>query len=148
MDSRCRFRIWSPPRCTSDRSSASSSTTGAIDSSNSRRPATTATSRPEWLKFLNPDYAALAEACFCKGISVSEYDDLLPAIEAAHFADDGPVVVDCNVDPDALLIPPAVTPHMAANYVKSEIKSWFTAPSDDAKRLADLAAKHEQQSKG
>ena len=98
-------------------------------------------------KFLNPDYAALAEACFCKGISVSEYDDLLPAIEAA-FAHDGPVVVDCNVDPDALLIPPAVTPHMAANYVKSEIKSWFTAPSDDAKRLADLAAKHEQQSKG
>ena len=98
-------------------------------------------------KFLNPDYAALAEACFCKGISVSEYDELLPAIEAA-FAHDGPVVVDCNVDPDALLIPPAVTPHMAANYVKSEIKSWFTAPSDDAKRLADLAAKHEQQSKG
>ena len=98
-------------------------------------------------KFLNPDYAALAEACHCKGISVSEYDDLLPAIEAA-FAHDGPVVVDCNVDPDALLIPPAVTPHMAANYVKSEIKSWFTAPSDDAKRLADLAAKHEQESTG
>ena len=98
-------------------------------------------------KFLNPDYAALAEACFCKGISVSEYDDLMPAIEAA-FAHDGPVVVDCNVDPDALLIPPAVTPHMAANYVKSEIKSWFTPPSDDAKRLAELAAKHEQESKG
>ena len=71
----------------------------------------------------------------------------MPAIEAA-FAHDGPVVVDCNVDPDALLIPPAVTPHMAANYVKSEIKSWFTPPSDDAKRLAELAAKHEQESKG
>ncbi len=92
-------------------------------------------------KFLNPDYAALAESCHCKGLSVSEYDDLLPAIEAA-FAHDGPVVVDCNVDPEALLIPPAVTPHMAANYVKSEIKSWFTPPSDDAKRLEKLAAKH------
>ncbi|MAB83101.1 MAG: hypothetical protein CMJ24_06660 [Phycisphaerae bacterium] len=91
-------------------------------------------------KFLNPDYAALAEACFCKGISVGEYDDLLPAIEAA-FAHDGPVVVDCHVDPDALLIPPAVTPGMAANYVKSEIKSWFTAPSDDAKRIEKMAAK-------
>ena len=55
------------------------------------------------------------------------------------------LVVDCTVDPAALLIPPAITPHMAANYVKSEIKSWFTPPSDDAKRLEKLAAKHSKE---
>jgi len=86
-------------------------------------------------RFLNPDYAALAEACHCKGISVKDYDDLLPAVEAA-LAHDGPVVVDCNTDPDALMIPPAVTTHMALNYVKSEIKSWFSKPSPEIVRLA------------
>ena len=86
-------------------------------------------------RFLNPDYAALAEACHCKGISVKNYDDLGPAVEAA-LAHDGPVVVDCNTDPDALMIPPAVTPHMAANYIKSEIKSWFAKPSPEVVRLA------------
>jgi thiamine pyrophosphate-dependent acetolactate synthase large subunit-like protein len=91
-------------------------------------------------RFLNPDYAALAEACHCKGISVTEYADLLPAVKEA-LAHDGPVVVDCNVDPEALMIPPAITPHMAANYVKSEIKSWFAPPSAEILHLAALAEK-------
>ncbi len=91
-------------------------------------------------RFLNPDYAALAEACHCTGISVGQYDDLLPAVEQA-LAHDGPVVVDCHVDAQALLFPPAVTPHMAANYVKSEIKSWFSPPPPDVVRLAEQAAR-------
>ena len=91
-------------------------------------------------RFLNPDYAALAEACHCKGISVNEYDDLLPAVKEA-LAHDGPVVVDCNVDPEALMIPPAVTAGMAANYVKSEIKSWFAPPSAEILHLAAQAEK-------
>ena len=91
-------------------------------------------------KFLNPDYAALAEACHCKGISVSEYADLMPAVQEA-LAHDGPVVVDCHVDPDALMIPPAVTAHMAANYVKSEIKSWFAPPTSEVLHLAKQAEK-------
>jgi thiamine pyrophosphate-dependent acetolactate synthase large subunit-like protein len=89
-------------------------------------------------KFLNPDYAKLAEACHCKGISVNEYDDLMPAVKEA-LAYDGPVVVDCRVDPDALMIPPAVTTHMALNYMKSEIRSWFAPPSAEIKALAAQA---------
>lgn len=89
-------------------------------------------------RFLNPDYAKLAEACHCTGISVSEYGDLMPAVQEA-LAHDGPVVVDCHVDPDALMIPPAVTPHMAANYMKSEIKSWFAPPSPEIRALAAQA---------
>jgi thiamine pyrophosphate-dependent acetolactate synthase large subunit-like protein len=103
-------------------------------------------------KFLNPDYAALAEACHCKGISVRNYDDLLPAVEAA-LAHNGPVVVDCNTDPEALMIPPAVTPHMAANYLKSEIKSWFSKPSPEVVRLAaeaeaETKRKHDEAAAG
>ncbi|MCH2136283.1 MAG: thiamine pyrophosphate-binding protein [Phycisphaerales bacterium] len=99
-------------------------------------------------RFLNPDYAALAEACHCKGISVSEYDQLLPAVQEA-LAHDGPCVVDCNTDPDALMIPPAVTKHMALNYVKSEIKSWFSPPSPEILHLAaqaeaEMQRKHDE----
>jgi pyruvate oxidase len=86
-------------------------------------------------RLLNPDYAMLAEACHCKGISVNQYDELMPAVEEA-MAYDGPVIVDCHVDPEALMIPPAVTAHMALNYMKSEIKSWFAPPSPEIKHLA------------
>jgi thiamine pyrophosphate-dependent acetolactate synthase large subunit-like protein len=89
-------------------------------------------------RFLNPDYAALAETCHCKGISVSEYSDLLPTVQEA-LAHDGPCIMDCHVDPNALMIPPAVTPHMAANYMKSEIKSWFAPPSAEMQHLAAQA---------
>jgi thiamine pyrophosphate-dependent acetolactate synthase large subunit-like protein len=89
-------------------------------------------------ELLNPDYAALAESCHCKGISVSDYDELMPAVKEA-LAHDGPVVVDCHVDPDALMIPPAVTAHMAMNYMKSEIRSWFAPPSHEVKMLAAQA---------
>ncbi|MCH2173702.1 thiamine pyrophosphate-binding protein [Myxococcota bacterium] len=89
-------------------------------------------------RFLNPDYAALAEACHCKGISVGEYAELMPAVQEA-LAHDGPVIVDCRVEAEALMIPPAVTARMAANYMKSEIKSWFAPPTDEIKRLAAQA---------
>ena len=89
-------------------------------------------------RFLNPDYAKLAEACHCKGISVSTYDELMPAVEEA-MAYDGMVIVDCHVDPDALMIPPAVTTHMALNYMKSEIRSWFAPPSPEILHLASQA---------
>ena len=89
-------------------------------------------------QFLNPDYAKLAESCHCKGISVGEYSELMPAVQEA-LAHDGPVIVDCHVDPDALMIPPAVTPHMALNYMKSEIKGWFAPPTDEIKHLASQA---------
>ena len=49
--------------------------------------------------------------------------------------------MDCNVDPEALMIPPAVTAGMAANYVKSEIKSWFAPPSAEILHLAAQAEK-------
>ncbi|MCH2141688.1 MAG: thiamine pyrophosphate-binding protein [Phycisphaerales bacterium] len=89
-------------------------------------------------RLLNPDYAKLMESCHGKGLSVFEYGDIKPNFQAA-FEHDGLALVDCHCDPLATLIPPAVTPHMAANYVKSEIKSWFTPPSEEVQRLRALA---------
>ena len=95
---------------------------------------------PSGTKLLNPDYAALAEASFCKGIKAENYTELKAAVKAA-FMHDGPVVVDCQVDPGALLIPPAVNTQMAYNYLKSEIKSWFTTSTQEEQKIAQLLQK-------
>ena len=91
---------------------------------------------------LNPDYAALAKASHVKGLSADNCGELREAVEAA-FAHDGPVVVDCHIDPDTFLFPPAVSPKMAFNYVKSEFKSWFTPSSEEEQRIKALAEKME-----
>jgi pyruvate dehydrogenase (quinone) len=98
---------------------------------------------PAGTKFLNPDYVKLAEACHFKGFRIKNYSEIDSVIKEAMLHD-GPVVVDCYVDPNALLIPPAVTPGMAFNFTKSVIKSWFKVSSDDEKRLEAFAAEHKE----
>ena len=93
---------------------------------------------PYGTKLLNPDFAAIAEASHCKGISVHNYKQLQAAVKEA-FAYAGPVVVDCRIDPDALLIPPAVNAEMAYNYIKSEIKSWFTTSDKIEQKIVELS---------
>lgn len=95
---------------------------------------------PSGAHLLNPDFAALAEASYCKGITAQTFGELREAAESA-FAHDGPVVVDCRIDPDTFLFPPAVSPKMAINYLKSEFKSWFTPSSEEEQRIAALAGK-------
>lgn len=96
---------------------------------------------PSGAKLLNPDFAALAEASHCKGIRADTFGELVEAAQEA-FAYDGPVVVDCRVDSDVPLIPPALTPKMAYNYLKSEFKSWFTIPAEEEARIKELSHKH------
>lgn len=93
---------------------------------------------PYGTKLLNPDYAALAEASHCKGLSADSYSTLQACVKEA-FAHDGPVIVDCKVNPDALLLPPAVNAKMAYNYVKSEIKGWFSTTPEEEKRIEEIA---------
>ncbi|MGB0837218.1 MAG: thiamine pyrophosphate-binding protein [Flavobacteriaceae bacterium] len=81
---------------------------------------------PSGTHFLNPDYAKLAESHGAKGYRVENeesFKEVLQQIESPS----GLVVIDCIVDPKAILIPPAVTKEMAGNYIKSEIKSWFNS---------------------
>jgi thiamine pyrophosphate-dependent acetolactate synthase large subunit-like protein len=93
---------------------------------------------PSGVKLLNPDYAALADASHCKGMKADTYEELINAAKMA-FMHDGPVVVDCRIDPDITLLPPAVSPKMALNYLKSEFKSWFTTTSEEEKRIDELS---------
>jgi thiamine pyrophosphate-dependent acetolactate synthase large subunit-like protein len=98
---------------------------------------------PSGVKLLNPDYAALAEASHCKGLRAATFGELVEAAEAA-FAHDGPAVVDCRIDPDTFLFPPALSPKMAFNYLRSEFKSWFTTTTEEEERIAALSRKHEE----
>jgi pyruvate dehydrogenase (quinone) len=50
----------------------------------------------EAIKFLNPDFAALARACGSVGFTVKQAVDLPEAIHAA-FASEGPAIVDASV---------------------------------------------------
>lgn len=93
-------------------------------------------------KLLNPDYEKLAEACHCKGLTIRNASELDSKLQEA-FNHDGPVVVNCLIDPNIMLIPPALTKDMVKHYLKSEIKSWFTAPSDDEKRLTEFSKQFE-----
>lgn len=90
------------------------------------------------VKLLNPDYAKLAESSHCKGFKADSYGELVEAAKSA-FEHDGPAVVDCRIDPDTTLFPPAVSPKMAMNYLKSEFKSWFSTTSDEEKRIEELS---------
>ncbi|MGB0777527.1 MAG: thiamine pyrophosphate-binding protein [Flavobacteriaceae bacterium] len=79
---------------------------------------------PSGTRFINPDYAVLAQAHGAEGYRVDSVESLKQTLDDIKGFK-GLVVVDCIIDPKAVLIPPAVSPEMAANYVKSEIKSWF-----------------------
>lgn len=93
---------------------------------------------PSGSKLLNPDFAALAEASHCKGLRAETFGELVEAAEQA-FAMDGPVVVDCRIDPDTPLFPPAVSSKMAYNYLVSEFKSWFSTTTEEEARIAELS---------
>lgn len=92
---------------------------------------------PFGTKLLNPDFAAVAEASYCKGLKAKNYTELKQAVSDA-FAHDGPVVVDCFCNPDVLLIPPAVNTKIAYNYLKSQIKSWFTTDNEVEERIKKM----------
>ncbi|MDD7804862.1 MAG: thiamine pyrophosphate-binding protein [Endozoicomonas sp. (ex Botrylloides leachii)] len=95
---------------------------------------------PSGTRFVNPDYKLLAESCYFKGFTVQHPSDLAGALRTA-MSDSGPALINIHVDPDVFLIPPALTPPMVAHYMKSQIKSWFTPPSDDAERLINFSKK-------
>ncbi len=56
---------------------------------------------------VNPDFVKVAEACGCLGIKVKKPSELEPALKKA-FKSKKPVVVDVDVNPDELIIPPSI----------------------------------------
>lgn len=98
---------------------------------------------PSGTQFLNPNFSQLAESMHGTGYSIKEVSQVKDIVEKA-FKTKGLVVVDCHIDKDSFLIPPAVTPKMAYNYLKSQVKGWFTPSSHESELLETYAKEHEQ----
>jgi pyruvate dehydrogenase (quinone) len=81
--------------------------------------------------FVNPDFAAIAEAGGAKGIRVEDPGDVREAIAAALAHAGGPVVVDVLTDPYALAIPAHVPAETAAGFTLSTARQVFGGRLDD-----------------
>jgi pyruvate dehydrogenase (quinone) len=87
--------------------------------------------------FVNPDFAAIAEAAGAKGIRVEDPADLRDAIAAALAHTGGPVVVDVLTDPYALAIPAHVPAETAAGFTLSTARQVFSGRLDEVIETAE-----------
>lgn len=75
-------------------------------------------------KLVNPDFAAYAEACGGKGMTVTRPELLKDALKEA-FASKKPVIMDVMVNPDELLMPPKIDAAHAWGFSVAKIKEVF-----------------------
>ena len=80
------------------------------------------------------EFAQMAEQLGMKGLRVEEPESLSAAIDEA-FAYDGPVLVDVLVNPNSLLMPPAITTDMMRKF--SEYM-WRAFIGGEYKTLKDM----------
>lgn len=77
---------------------------------------------PEYaVQLHNPDFAAYARLCGGEGWNVTSTDQLDAAIKAA-YASGKPGVIDVEVDPNALPIPPEISMTQAVNFSIGKLK--------------------------
>jgi pyruvate dehydrogenase (quinone) len=86
---------------------------------------------PYGTDFVNPNFAAVAEAMGAKGIRIEEPGDVETGIKAALAHTGGPVVVDVLVDPYALAIPGHVPAATAEGFTLSVAKQILGGRLDD-----------------
>lgn len=75
-------------------------------------------------KLVNPDFAAYAEICGGKGISVEKPEQLEDAIRTA-YASKTPYILDVKVNPNELILPPKIDPAHAWGYSFAKLKELF-----------------------
>ncbi len=85
--------------------------------------------------FLNPDFAAMAEAVGVRGIRLEDPADVDAGIKAA-LAHPGPVLIDAVVARTELPVPPSITAEMAKGFTLYMLKAIFSGKAD---QLVDLA---------
>jgi pyruvate dehydrogenase (quinone) len=86
---------------------------------------------PYGTDFVNPNFAAVAEAMGAKGIRIEEPGEVESGIKAALAHTGGPVVVDVLVDPYALAIPGHVPAATAEGFTLSVAKQILGGRLDD-----------------
>jgi len=73
---------------------------------------------------VNPDYAKIAEACGAVGVTVERPDELVNAIDTAYKSRKT-CVLDVQVNPDELLMPPKIHAAHAFGYSLAKLKEVF-----------------------
>ena len=76
------------------------------------------------IDLVNPDFAAFARNCGGNGFSVTDPAEISGALAEA-FASDRPSVLDVQVDPNELILPPKITVQQAANFGLAKIKEFL-----------------------
>jgi pyruvate dehydrogenase (quinone) len=90
---------------------------------------------PHGTSYQHTDYAAIAEAAGARGIRVDKPKDLPSALRRA-FGHDGPALVDVVTDPNALSMPPKITPEQLTGFALS---AGRTVLAGGVGRMAQLA---------
>jgi pyruvate oxidase len=73
------------------------------------------------VELTNPDYAEFAKLCGGDGIHVSKFDQLRSAIKTAYESK-LPFIINVDVNPEELVMPPEIHFNMMTNYAKSKIR--------------------------
>lgn len=72
----------------------------------------------------NADFVKFAEACGAAGTHIDDIDDLAEAMTQG-LAQNGPFVIDVQVNPEELVMPPEIKPEQALNFMKAKVKEWL-----------------------
>jgi pyruvate oxidase len=73
------------------------------------------------VELTNPDYAEFAKLCGGDGITVTRFDQLKDSIKTAYQSK-LPFILNVEVNPEEIVIPPVIGLKMAGNYAKAKIK--------------------------
>jgi pyruvate dehydrogenase (quinone) len=86
---------------------------------------------PYGIEFMNPNFAAVAQAMGAKGIRIEEPQDVVAGVKEALDHRGGPVVLDVVVDPQALALPSHVPASTAKGFTLSVAKEVLAGRFDD-----------------
>ena len=77
---------------------------------------------PDWqTTMVNPDFAAVAEACGIRGVSVKQPDRVEAAVKEA-LAHDGPLLLEVFTNPFVPTLPPHTSIGVLSRYIESQAK--------------------------
>jgi pyruvate dehydrogenase (quinone) len=86
-------------------------------------------------EFINPDFAAMAEAVGIKGFRIERPEEVETKMAEA-MAHDGPVLIDAVVNRMELAMPPKVTAEMAKGFTLYMLKAVLNGRADEIVELA------------
>jgi pyruvate dehydrogenase (quinone) len=91
--------------------------------------------QPYQTRLVNPDFAALARAAGATGIRVEDPADVRDGLREA-LAIPGPALVDVVTDPNALSMPPKITPGQVRGFALAFSKIVLSGDTDAALEMA------------